>query len=362
MARIWLASVIAALAPSGAWAQQANAALQAAGVCARCHVNAVLEWEMSRHASAGNSCSVCHGASRAHVADERNNVRPDRLPRGAQIAALCLSCHDAGCPKAQTSEACQSCHHVHALLDPSRPASARPERENSTFTVFQSAMKAGERALALQDWRAAAVAFRRAAEVRPDARVIQRFTLALRKLSPDLPGMRPLTSQTHPELGLPLEVEVSGHGVRMMLAPGGDVDLGDDSNPALRPAHTVSIAPFYVSVRLESRSSSWTEATRRVAALNRLVEGGGFRLPSEPELALAWRVLSWRSVAAEWCSSLFWPYPYDARDGREDPAATGPRVVLKQGRRQGSPPAGQAAFRLVRSIPIPKLPARKGNP
>jgi formylglycine-generating enzyme required for sulfatase activity len=29
----------------------------------------------------------------------------------------------------------------------------------------------------------------------------------------------------------------------------------------------------------------------------------------------------------EWCNSLYLPYPYQARDGREDPAAEGPRVM-----------------------------------
>ena len=29
-----------------------------------------------------------------HVANERNEVKPDRLPRGADIAKLCAKCHD----------------------------------------------------------------------------------------------------------------------------------------------------------------------------------------------------------------------------------------------------------------------------
>jgi len=29
----------------------------------------------------------------------------------------------------------------------------------------------------------------------------------------------------------------------------------------------------------------------------------------------------------EWCSSLYLPYPYQARDGREDPAVEGTRVM-----------------------------------
>ena len=30
---------------------------------------------------------------------------------------------------------------------------------------------------------------------------------------------------------------------------------------------------------------------------------------------------------AEWCTSLYKPYPYNAQDGREDLRAAGPRVV-----------------------------------
>ena len=30
---------------------------------------------------------------------------------------------------------------------------------------------------------------------------------------------------------------------------------------------------------------------------------------------------------SEWCSGLYRPYPYDAKDGREDLAASGDRVL-----------------------------------
>ena len=62
--------------------------LTKAGVCARCHVLSVFEWGVSRHVEEGTTCKRCHGQSKAHVANERNEVPPDRLPRGADIADL----------------------------------------------------------------------------------------------------------------------------------------------------------------------------------------------------------------------------------------------------------------------------------
>ncbi len=38
-------------------------------------------------------------------------------------------------------------------------------------------------------------------------------------------------------------------------------------------------------------------------------------------------VFDFSSNEAEWTSSLFKPYPYDATDGREDPNAAGERVT-----------------------------------
>src|SRR5437016_4948303 len=62
---------------------RAQADFKAAGVCARCHVVSVLEWSISRHVAAKTTCQKCHGPSKEHVANERNEVKPDRLPRGA---------------------------------------------------------------------------------------------------------------------------------------------------------------------------------------------------------------------------------------------------------------------------------------
>lgn len=349
MARLWLTGVIIATAPFGAAAQQASEALRAAGVCARCHVNAVLEWELSGHARAGNSCSGCHGASKGHVADERNNVRPDRIPRGPAAASLCLSCHASGCPKEQTKSACQACHHVHALLDPRKPVAA--SSVTNTNVEFERAMQAGEAAMKANDWRSAAAAFRHAAERRPDPRALRRLNLALRRIYPDLAGFRPLTGATHPELGLPLEVEVAGVGTRMVLVAGGDVDLGDDSVPRLRPAHTVNLDPFYIARSPEPGDTTWRGALARTNQLNTLVPGGGFRLARESELTFAVRGGQLVLRKAEWCSSLFWPFPYDPGDGREDLEAAGHRTLMTAQGRRPADPAVKAVFRIVREVP-----------
>ena len=89
-----------------------------AGVCATCHINIVLEWGVSAHSTKGVSCIECHGPSAEHVANEKNEVPPGRLPRGEQIAPFCRSCHSAGCPKTAARASCKGCHHVHALVDP----------------------------------------------------------------------------------------------------------------------------------------------------------------------------------------------------------------------------------------------------
>ena len=76
--------IILALIAFAAAAQTSTdpARLREAGVCSRCHVAQVLEWSTSRHTAAGVACQNCHGSSKGHVANERNEVKPDRLPHG----------------------------------------------------------------------------------------------------------------------------------------------------------------------------------------------------------------------------------------------------------------------------------------
>jgi hypothetical protein len=129
MARMMAAAFLLAAAMVPAWPQAAtDVQLKQAGVCARCHVISVVEWGISGHQKAGTDCIACHGPSLGHVRDERNNIKPDRIPHAAAIAGLCATCHAAGCPKSKRTDACQTCHHVHALVDPNKPPSSQDER------------------------------------------------------------------------------------------------------------------------------------------------------------------------------------------------------------------------------------------
>ena len=59
----------------------------------------------------------------------------------------------------------------------------------------------------------------------------------------------------------------------------------------------------------------------------------------------AWGLCDLHGNVAEWCGSVYRPYPYDVADGREDPAATGPRVV-RGGSWDDRPRRCRSAFRL----------------
>ena len=324
-----MARLILLLAPL---ALAAQTEFRQAGVCSRCHVVSVLEWSVSKHRSAGTDCRRCHGPSEAHVANERNEVPPDRLPRAAAITGLCRDCHTAGCPKTQQPAACQSCHHVHALLDPNKAPAA------SATTPAPAARKS-----------------RRAPF--PDA---------------VLPGFHPAGAARDRQTGLAREVTVTGLAIPMVLLPDGEVDLGSGATPV----HTVPVKAFYLGKHeltqaqwqalmgtnpsayqgdtLPVERVSWHDAQALVAALNQRIPGGGFRLPTEAEWEYAARggAPGWsrdnsgfrpQPVGAkpanrwgrhdmagnvwEWCSSLARDYPYDAADGREAPAAPGLRVL-----------------------------------
>ena len=302
-----------------------DAGFATAGVCSRCHVLSVLEWSVSGHVEAETTCQECHGTSRGHVANERNEVKPDRRPTGAKIAALCLDCHDAGCPEVQRIDACQECHHMHALLDPRQSvAEADPRRQQLVlqWRGYQDAMAAGERLLAAGQLAAARDAFRRAVELVPSSQeAAERVAACVRRIRPSFPGFETVGDASNDGVdvgtGLPQEVQVVGTDLRMVLVRGGEVDLGDERFASARPVHTVDVDSFYLgkfevtqtqweqwmgenpshhqgeqfpdSPRMPVERVSWQDCQRFVARLNQEVPGAGFRLPTEKEWEFAAR-------------------------------------------------------------------------
>jgi hypothetical protein len=277
-----------------------------AGVCGRCHVISVVEWSMSKHRAVGTGCIQCHGASNGHVADERNNVKPDRLPREQAIAAFCGSCHEQGCPKTKKKSDCQSCHHVHALVDPNRPA----------------------------------------------------------KVSDVIPTAPPPVRRA-PEIGgLPRKITVAG--IDMVLVEGGEFDMGSKRWANAKPLHTVLVNPFYLGVAEVSASQwravmgtgagtgqadaraasnvSWLDCQEFIKRLNATVAGGGLRLPTEAEWEFAARHAGALGLAQmldgvwEWTASDYHAY-LDT-----DSSAAGLKV-LRGGSDADTPDLRDAAFR-----------------
>ena len=318
-ADLLLAAAMAVMTPP-VWPQAAtDVQLKQAGVCARCHVISVVEWGISRHQQAGTGCVECHGASRGHVIDERNNVKPDRLPHLAAIAGLCATCHTAGCPKSKRSDACQSCHHVHALLDPNKPPSSQDERLEQLTRASQAAARhaaEGQRLAKLESWPQARTEFQAALREEPGNRVAaQLLKVCERRLAPTLAGFEIAGKEWDAGTGLARQVRIAGLGTAMALIPGGDADIGSERFAGSTPVHTVYVEAFYLGTYEVTRAEwkalmgsdpsaqksatdtdhlpvehvSWEDAQAFVDKLNRRVAGGGFRLPTEAEWEYAAR-------------------------------------------------------------------------
>ena len=322
MGRIVVAVVLLSTGLSSAWSQsQIDQQLKVAGVCARCHVVSVMEWGMSGHRKAATDCVACHGSSRGHVADERDNVKPDRIPRGAAIAALCATCHQAGCPQTKKTADCQTCHHVHALLDPNKPSSSKDERLEQLTLKWQAAARhvvEGERLAKAEEWDKARSEFQAALRDEPGNRVAaERLKVCERRLKPGLPGFEIVSKDWDTHTGLPVEVRIAGLGTALVLVPGGEIDIGSDRFAGAKPVHTVRVEPFYLGKfevtqgewkalmgsnpsahqgkdfanpdRMPVEQVSWEDAQSFVRKLNERVAGGGFRLPTEAEWEFAAR-------------------------------------------------------------------------
>jgi len=378
-----IASILAILFPLAGFAQQEP--FQEAGVCARCHVISVVEWGMSGHQKASTGCTACHGPSAGHIRDERNNVLPDRVPKGAAASALCTECHQKGCPKTAANAECQTCHQYHALVDPKKPATAsvagRPTESEARWQAFAKFMEQGERLAQMGHWIQARVAFQNALTEEPgDQRATRRMQACERRSKPDLSGFEMVEKEFDPGTGLARRVRVAGFNIPMVLVPGGEFEMGSDRYEAARPVHTGSVRPFYLgefeitqaewlavmganpsahqgdsypdAARMPVEQVSWEDAQAFVRSLNEKVPGGGFRLPTEAEWEFAARNgraepetpapfphavdqsradrLGLHDTLGniwEWCSSLSRPYPFDPSDGRESTDGSGLRIL-----------------------------------
>ena len=326
-----------------------------AGACGRCHVISVVEWGISRHAAASTDCIACHGVSEGHVIDERNNIKPERIPRGAASASLCAGCHSGGCPKTKQTAACGTCHHFHALLNPSKPPPANDERTDRIAAAWRDSdrrIAAGERLAALGQWEKARAEFHAALVTRPtDARAKAGLALCQRRLSPALPGFDVQGSGTDAASGLPRNVRVADLAIEMVFVPAGHALIGAGQFRESSPVHSVEMEAFYLgkfevtasewasvmgspapapaSAMLPVANITWDEAVEFVRRVNLRVPGAGFRLPTEAEWEYAARAgrvgaaaAAAAAAAAEIPPDLAWfNAPRDKR--RPRPAAEG---------------------------------------
>jgi formylglycine-generating enzyme required for sulfatase activity len=295
-------------------------------------VESVLEWIMSRHSKVEVNCQACHGLSQGHVVNERDEVKPDRIPHGAAIAGLCRTCHVSGCPKTAQTADCQSCHHVHALVNPQQtPTGEDPDLAKiyARWERFQSMVAAGDQSIEHQDWMHAGENFRAALQLIPgNAHATAKLEMCERRLHPGLPGFEMTGNDYDRPTGLPKEVKVAGLEIPMVLAPGGECDIGSDDVFGAQPANTVRVEAFYLGKyeltqaqwkalmgnnpslhqgeNLPVERVSWLDCQELLQKLNARIPGGGFRLPTEAEWEYACRAGSNRAVSKGDLTRLAW--------------------------------------------------------
>jgi len=322
---------------------------QQAGVCARCHVVSVIEWGLSKHFKVQNNCTGCHGESRGHVVDERNNIKPDKIPHGEAISGLCAGCHSAGCPKTKHKAGCQQCHHYHALINPSSGAQTKDDRLEQLVARWEKAsalLRQADAQAAQQNWAAARDSYRAALQLIPANHAVkEKLESCERHLNPRLPGFETAGKEVDPKTGLPKLVRVAEWNIEMVLVTGGDFDMGSDSLVNAKPVHTVRVEPFYLARheltqaqwkalmganpsahqgagfpeadRMPVEQVSWKDCQQLMEKLNARIAGGGFRLPTEAEWEYAARAGSGGTQPLE---SLAW---FRANSAKQPPPADG---------------------------------------
>ena len=379
MARITFLLVLF-LVPALAPAQnEEDKKFQQAGVCARCHVISVVEWGISKHQRVGTDCKACHGESQGHVIDERNNIKPDRIPHDAAIKGLCADCHKDQVAKSKNKAGCQTCHHVHALINPSKPAVAKDERREETLARwkrYEALIAEGEGEVKAFNWPKARAAFAQALEQKPaDPAATERIRMCDRRMKPQLAGFEIIGNEFDARTGLPKRVKAAGVGIPMLLVAGGEFEMGSEKFASAKPVHTIRVEPFYLGqyeltqeewksvmgadpsahqgAGLPVENVSWEDCAQFVQRVNSKVPGAGFRLPTEAEWEFAARsgnaptppsntgatqpvgkgqanslaLYDMQGNVWEWTSSRNMPYPYVASDGRERPDAAGMRIL-----------------------------------
>jgi formylglycine-generating enzyme required for sulfatase activity len=265
------------------------------------------------------------------VADEQNSVKPDRVPRGAAIAALCKECHVAGCPRTKSKASCEDCHHPHALVNPKFDPAAI-EKHARQLTAEQDAYKAlfarGRQLAQLQKWDEARDAFRDALKANPaSSSSAEAILMCERRLNPGIAGFKIVGGQFDPATGLPKEVVMDGLGLSLVLVPAGSFDMGSARRPAASPMHTVDVSAFYIGKyeltqaqwkalmgknpsyyqggkfagedRMPAEQVSWEDCQALLRTINARSPGGGFRLPTEAEWEYAARAGSTGPMAAD---------------------------------------------------------------
>jgi formylglycine-generating enzyme required for sulfatase activity len=278
-----------------------------------------MEWSLSKHQQVGVDCIACHGASTGHILDERDKVKPDRIPRGEAIASLCLTCHETSHEANKQKTDCQSCHNPHALVNPKDDHAVQEGRLKeltAQWTAYQDAFAKGEQLLKAESWDKAADEFRIALKTEPgDHRAAAKLRVAERRMHPVLAGFEIVGNRFDPDTGLPMTVEVTGTDIEMVLIPGGSFEMGSERFASSLPIHTVHIQPFYLakteltraqwkaisgeamppskeepgSDRMPMTRISWDDCQKLLNHLNTTVRGKNFRLPNEAEWEYAAR-------------------------------------------------------------------------